>query len=236
MKKRLFRYIVLALVVIVVVGAFTGCGTQPSSTAIGSNAVEPVTGSSTSTEHELPEYDSAVLTVADFIVPFNTVAQLNEDATLVVEGVVKSKSVHLHEVNDEAIPYTLCEVAVTKSIKGDVESNAVIVVAEYGGIVTAAQAGLDKKFPDMKGSNAEKKIFISFGNEPVEVGQQLLLFLSNEPGYQILKINTPYYMLVGEYHGKFVHGSENSYVQSLPGNNEINADPVIIDDSLSAFN
>ncbi len=183
----------------------------------------------------LPEYDSEVLTVADFISPYNTVDCLNEEATLVVEGVVKSKTDHLHEVNDEAVPYTLFEIEVTKVVKGEAKSDSVLLVAEYGGILTAAQAGLCEKFPDMTEEDAQKKVFISFGDDPVEVDQQLLLFLSNEPGYQILKIDSPYYMLVGEYNGKFVHDSENSYIQALPADSGEGADPIIISDDLSVF-
>ncbi len=232
-------YIVLILIAVFLGGTFIGCTAQPKSadegSAQGGNIAESKTENSVSGEHGLTEYDSEVLTVGDFIVPFNTVDQLDKYATLAVEGTVKSKSVHLHEVNGEAVPYTLFDIEVAKSIKGNVESGYVITVAEYGGIVTAAQAGLDKKFPDMKESEKEKKIFISFGNKPVEVDQRLLLFLSNEPGYQILTINTPYYMLVGEYHGKFVHDSDNSYVQSLPISDEKDENPIIIDDSLNVF-
>ena len=95
--------------------------------AQGSNTAEPKTQNGVFDDNELPGYNSEVITVGDFIVPFNTADQLDEYATLVVEGTVRSKAVHLHEVNAEAVPCTLFNVEAAKCIKGNVEIGFIIV-------------------------------------------------------------------------------------------------------------
>ena len=101
-------------------------------------------------------------------------------------------------------------------IKGNVEKDSTILVAEYGGIITAEEAGFRSKYPDMSDEDANKRILVSFGNQLPKPRQQLLLFLSDDDGYQILSIDTPYYMIVGEYYGMFIHDASSSYIQNLP--------------------
>jgi len=240
MRKQLTK-ITLGLAILMTAGLFGGCASSNSAitpsdagndTASINEAASDKIQNILSGQIESEDYDSVAITQVDFIKPYNTVDKLSEDATIVVVGVVTSTSNYLHIVNDDAVPYTVFELLVTTTLKGDVEQNAVINVAEYGGTLTAEQAGLAQKFPEMTESEKAETIFLSFGDEPIKVGQQLLLFLSNEMGYQVLNIEQPYYMIVGEYHGKLIHVN-NSFVQALPIGEGLS--PVVIDGDLESL-
>jgi hypothetical protein len=218
-------------------GHVTDGGTGIHSEADAANQQESVAASPPVTQEtdasSSLDYDSKVVTSADFLKPYDTVDQLSADSTVVIEGLVKGTSLYLHEVNGEAVPYTLFDVLVTKSLKGGVKNGSIITVVEYGGIITAAQAGLDKKFPNMTASEKSQKILFTFGDDQVKPSQKLLLFLSDQPGFQILSLNRPYYMLVGEYHGKLIHNLAKSYIQALPQGQTSPEEPVVIDDTVT---
>lgn len=176
-------------------------------------------------------FDKQVVTNADFANIFNDFGSLKKASTIVVEGSVADTSVFLHKVNEDVVPYTIYRIKISKVFSGDVSIDDIINVAEYGGIITAEEAGLDVKFPEMSKEEKEQKIYFSFGNSLSVTGDELLIFGSNEEGSQILDFDEPYYMLVNEYQGKFdFNAKNNSYSRNIPDSEinvsklEINAD------------
>lgn len=179
------------------------------------STVESVNGESVQ-KQELA-FDKKVVTHADFVNVYNDLDSLEKEASIVVEGEITDTSVFLHKVNDDVVPYTIYKVEVSKVFSGDVSVGDVINVAEYGGVITAEEAGLDAKFPEMSEDEKEQKIYFSFGNSVSVTGDKLLIFGSDNEGFQILDYDEPYYMLVNEYQGKFDFDAEsNSYSRDIP--------------------
>lgn len=176
-------------------------------------------------------FDKQVVTNADFANIYNDFDSLKKESTIVIEGDVTDTSVFMHKVNEDTIPYTIYKLKVSKVFSGDVKVGDVINVAEYGGVVTAEEVGLDVKFPEMSEEEKTQKIYFSFGTPLSVTGDKLLIFGSNKEGSQILDFDEPYYMLVNEYQGKFdFNAKNNSYSRNTPDSEvnvsklEINAD------------
>lgn len=219
MKKHCsFAILFPALLLVLLLPA--GCAEKP--TAIQSSTPYTQTAAlqserKDSNSSNTKGYNKEAVTTADFLKQYNDVNNLKTDASIVVEGSVVDSEVFLHNVNDDAVPYTLCRFKVSKVYKGNVKENDIILYAEYGGVITAGQAKLDKKFPEMTASEKNQKIKFSFGTDLSKAGEKFVLFASNQPGFQILKLDQPYYMLVGDYHGKLsLDNSNGNLKQSLP--------------------
>lgn len=171
----------------------------------------------------------SVISYADFLMNYNSVDVLTDQSSLVVEGIIQNEELFLHQAfSSDIIPYTIYDVRILGCRKGDIEPDSVIRVAAYGGFLTAEQAGFGMKFPNMTPQELENPVQFSFGTEPLEIGQQVLLYLSNDSGYQILKMEDAYYMLVGEYHGVFFRNQDGFYEQTLPKKEQSNQVPLII--------
>lgn len=216
--KKLITFLLLVSCAIHLCACGKGNDSSQSSPAIPEP--EPIseekTDNTSDNEFTGSEYDEEVISTASFFKKYDTTEVLEENASVVIEGSVVRTTLHLHKVNDDIVPYTLFELHVKNVIKGNVEKDSTILVAEYGGIITAEEAGFRSKYPDMSDEDANKRILVSFGNQLPKPRQQLLLFLSDDDGYQILSIDTPYYMIVGEYYGMFIHDASSSYIQNLP--------------------
>lgn len=240
MNKSILIVFLSVLLLFAIVGTCSGCKNQNTNLNVESNQSKLVQGDqvdgskriiSIETETKLPEHDQEVVTYADVYKTYDTIDALKDEATAVVEGNVERTSVYLHKVNDDIVPYTLIELEITNVIKGNTEKGTRILVAEYGGIVTAEQAGLRTKFLDMTDEDANENFLVSFGNELAEPGQKLLLFLSNDNGYQILNVEAPYYMIVGDYYGMFIHDASTLYIQNIPSYAK-DSERIVIEDTV----
>lgn len=240
MKKHKLEVFSVVLFLFVVIGTLAGFRSQTANTTtgeiqnglLGVDQVDRIMLTAIEdNERKTLEFDQAAVTHADFIKSYDTIDTLKNEATVVLEGNVVRTSVYLHKVNDDVVPYTLIELEVTNVIKGNIDKNTNILIAEYGGIVTAEQAGLRSKFPNMTDEEANEKILMSFGNELAEPGQRLLLFLSNDDGHQILNVETPYYMIVGEYYGMFIHDASTFYIQNIPSYAK-DSERIVIEDTI----
>ena len=223
MVRKTIQLLSFVLSLLFIVGVFSGCNTQDGENSTIQASDELLQNDLLSNDNlsagidcNNNEYDEVALTVADFMVTYDSLSVLESEATLIVEGIVKSSYVHLHKVNGEAVPYTVYELQVSETLKGELKGKPIIRIAEYGGILTAEQAGLRSRYPNMTEDEANKKILMSFGNTLSKPGDKLLLYLSNASGYQILDLDVPYYMTVGEFHGKFILDESSAYVQDLP--------------------
>lgn len=235
MKRRFCSFFAAISSVLVFALGLAACGVpHPELDAKPESTTQAFEERRVAPDAETQEYAGEMLTQAEFVKRFDSVENLQADATLIIEGIVKSTTVHRHVASeDDAVPYTLFEVEATNTISGQVETGSTVLVAEYGGVLPLSQTGLAGKFPEETEENGNQQVLISFGNHLAEVGQQLLLFLTNKPGYQILDVDTPYYMLVGEYNGKFILDAENRYVQDIPGHIAQNAaQPLVLDTAL----
>lgn len=68
----------------------------------------------------------------------------------------------------------------------------------------------------MTSSEKQQRVQFSFGVPISKAGEKQLIFASNKDGFQILKLDQPYYMLVGDYHGKLIStDSGKTYKQQL---------------------
>ena len=240
MKKHILEVFSAVLFLFVVIGTLSGCGSQTTNTTtrdiqneyVSDGQIDRMMQTAVEGNERKPlEYDQEAVTHADLIMSYDTIDTLKNEATVVLEGNVIRTSVYLHKVNDDVVPYTLIELEVTNVLKGNIDKNTNILVAEYGGIITAEQAGLRSKFPDMTDEDANEKFLMSFGNKLAEEGQRLLLFLSNDDGHQILNVETPYYMIVGEYYGMFIHDASTFYVQNTPSYAE-DSERIVIEDTV----
>jgi len=175
------------------------------------------------------------ITPPDFAKIYDSVDELWQETPLIVEGVVKSTEPFIHTVGDDAVPYTLFEVQVSSAYKGNARPGEVLLAAEYGGEMTAEQAGLDKKFPELGEVEKTEKLYLSWGDTPVYSGQRLLLFLSDAQGYQILDLDSPYYMLLGEYQGKFIFDGRDLFIQDLPAAERDRRAPLFIQIGVELF-
>lgn len=161
--------------------------------------------------------DSQIITNADFAVIYNDIDMLKKESSIVVEGEIVDTDVFKYKVNDEAVPYTIYKLKVSKTFVGDVNEGDIVNIAEYGGVITADEAGLDNKFPNMSEEEKNQKIGFSFGVPLSIKGEKIICFGCNKNGYQILDYDEDYYMLINEYQGKFVYNSdENSYSRIIP--------------------
>jgi len=184
-------------------------------------------GGTEQTGENAVEYERKVITTADFAKAYDSIDVLWEDAALIIEGAVINTELFIHEAGDDAVPYTLFEVEAANKYKGSAAPGDIVLAAGFGGILTAEQARLDKKFPGMSDREKAERICISWGDTPIREGQTLLLFLSDTEGYQILDIDRPYYMLVGEFQGKFILDGQGFYVQDLPPSERGGRQPLI---------
>jgi len=88
---------------------------------------------------------------------------LKKESSIVVEGEIVDTDVFKYKVNDEVVPYTIYKIKVPKAFVGDVNVGDTVNIAEYGGGITAEEAGLDNKFPNMSEKEKKQKIGFSFG-------------------------------------------------------------------------
>ncbi|MFC4618161.1 hypothetical protein ACFO4N_05390 [Camelliibacillus cellulosilyticus] len=144
---------------------------------------------------------------ADFLKIYNNVAELKQDATIVVEGNVQSTEsfTYTPDPNDKGSTsvYTKAKVQVTKVYKGDVKEGDVLTFVEPGGVATAEDVGMKEKFPDLDDKSLKEKIEYVFDGVPNMKANDKVLLFGDKGDIPLLK--EKYYETIGTHMGKFTY-------------------------------
>lgn len=140
-------------------------------------------------------------TVADFMVSYDSVDSLVNNADMIIEGeVIEVESLN-HNVGDTSVVYTKSKIKVTNSYLGDTKIGDIVTFVEPGGMTTKKSLGLDKKFKDMSKEELDSKIQILFDGVPnMKLKDEVILFGANS---ELDVLEEDYFDLIGAHQGKF---------------------------------
>ena len=165
-------------------------------------------------------YDSAVFVTAEFDTGYQSFESLIHNAEIAVEGLVIENYTFKCKLSYGFDPCNISKIQVTKVYSGDVKEGDIVIIVEYGGVITAEEAGLTRKFPDMTEEEKNKKLYFSYGIDLTRKGDLLLVFASKDEN-QLLDLGEPYYYPLCDYQGKLKYNpDDNSFSRQLPEGQE----------------
>ncbi|WAA09810.1 hypothetical protein [Fervidibacillus albus] len=151
------------------------------------------------TEEKMDE----IVTKVDFTRIYNSIEDLTEDASLIIEGKVLETESFNWQVGEDRTVYTKVNVEVEKVLKGDVQVGQVLTVMEPGGITTKEEAGIGKKFKDYPKEQLKEKVKVVFNGVPnMEMNDKVLLF-ADKTDFFASSLNEEHYVVLGAHQGKF---------------------------------
>ncbi|MCI8359985.1 MAG: hypothetical protein HFE86_01440 [Clostridiales bacterium] len=174
-------------------------------------------------------------TVSDGMAPCETLAELGEKSTDVVQG----KIVGVEYFHMTTMPYTKIDIQVQETLKGELQTGDTVSAYKLGGYIQLKHSDPDiqERYPEITEAEMENTVFDYRidGDPHPAVGQEGVFFLRPKLG----DMPEGLYLITDGYDGQFIKRADGNYARHYDGNASFEQEQGLsgysLDDPASAY-